>query len=211
MKPTSTFDLVGRAQQGAEDALSLLFERYRRRLAVLIRYKLGPEQRGQLDVDDLLQETLLRAYRGLPQFTYRSSGSFMHWLSSIADHAIADAVRYAGRERRRGEEVRFRSESNPDGPEPAVTLTPSRVLMQEERVHALINKLDALPQHYQEALLLAKIEGLTTEEISARLGKPRQAVSLLVFRALQRLRELLEEAPLSGAKGPKTGNNEQEK
>ncbi len=207
MKPTSTFDLMGRAQQGAEDAVSLLFERYQRRLAVLIRYKLGPERRNQLDVDDLLQETLLRAYRGLPQFTYKSPGSFMHWLSAIADHTIADAARYAGRERRRGEEVRFRSESNPEGPEPAVSLTPSRVLMQEERLHALLDKLDTLPPHYREVLLLAKIEGLTTEEISVQMGKPRQAVSLLLFRALQRLRQLVVEEKSAGEKAFKTGSD----
>ena len=200
MQPTTTFDLLSRARQGAEDALSLLFDRYRRRLAVLIRYKLGAEQRSKLDADDLVQETLLRAYRDLPQFTYRSPGSFMHWLSAIADHTIADAVRYARRVRRQGLEVRFRSESNPEGPEPADTRTPSRVLAQEERLQALLSKLDALPEHYREALLLAKIEGLTTEEISARLGKPRQAVSLLVFRALERLRGLVAREKLSEEK-----------
>jgi RNA polymerase sigma-70 factor (ECF subfamily) len=192
MQPTTTFDLLGHARQGADDALSLLFERYRRRLALLIRYKLGGEWRGKLDPDDLVQETLLRAYRNLAQFTYRSPGSFMHWLSAIADHTIADAVRYAGRARRQGNEVRFRSESNPEGPEPADSLTPSRVLAQEERLQALVKKLDALPEQYREVLLLAKIEGLTTQEISSRLGKPRQAVSLLVFRAVRRLHELLE-------------------
>jgi RNA polymerase sigma-70 factor (ECF subfamily) len=195
MQPTSTFDLLGRARQGREDALSLLFERYRRRLAVLIRYKLGAEWRGKLDADDLVQETLLRAYRDLPRFTYRSPGSFMHWLSAIADHTIADAVRYAGRARRQGNEVRFRSESNPEGPEPSDSVTPSRVLAQEERLGALVKKLDALPEHYREALLLAKIEGLTTEEIASRLGKTREAASLLVFRAVRRFRELLEEEP----------------
>jgi len=151
--------------------------------------------RGKLDADDLVQETLLRAYRDLPRFTYRSPGSFMHWLSAIADHTIADAVRYAGRARRQGNEVRFRSESNPEGPEPADSVTPSRVLAQEERLGALVKKLDALPDHYREALLLAKIEGLTTEEIASRLGKTREAVSLLVFRAVRRFRELLEEEP----------------
>jgi RNA polymerase sigma-70 factor, ECF subfamily len=192
MQPTTTLDLLQRAQQGAEDALSLLFERYRRRLAVLIRYKMGAESRAKFDADDLVQETLLRAYRDLPQFTYRSPGSFMHWLSAIADHAIADAVRYAARLRRKGNEVGFRSESNPAGPEPADTLTPSRVLVQEERLQALLAKLDALPEHYREVLLLAKIEGLTTEEISVRMGKSRETVSLLLFRALKRLGELLE-------------------
>ena len=191
--PTTTFDLLGRSRKGSQAALSALFERYRRRLTVLIRFKLGPEQRGILDVDDLVQETFLRAYRDLPGFFYRSPGSFMHWLSAIADHVIADAARYQGRLRRHAEEVvPFRSDSNPKGAEPADLLTPSRVLDQEERLQALLVKLETLPEHYREVLLLAKIEGLTTEEISARLGKPREAVSLLVFRAVQRLRTLLQ-------------------
>src|SRR5437016_1716919 len=116
MQPTTTLDLLDRARGGAEDAMTLLFERYRRRLCVLTRFKLGPEWRGKLDVDDLVQETLLRAYRDLSRFSYRDPGSFMHWLSSIADHVIADTVRYQGRDRRHAEEmIRLRSVGNPGG------------------------------------------------------------------------------------------------
>ena len=189
MAPTTTFQLLGQAREGAGDAASLLFERYRRRLAILVRFKLGDKR---LDVDDLVQETMMRAYRDLGSFTYRSPGSFLHWMSAIADHVIADAVRYQGRARRHAEEmVRFRSESNPLGPEPVDSLTPSRVFAEGERLQALIAKMDELPEQYREVLLLAKIEGLTTEEISERLQKPREAVSLLVFRAVRRLRELM--------------------
>ncbi len=193
MQPTTTFDLLGQAREGARDAASLLFERYRRRLAVLVRYKLGEEWRAKLDIDDLVQETMMRAYRDLDSFTYRSPGSFLHWLSAIADHTIADAVRYQGRARRHATEMlRFRSESNPQGPEPVDSLTPSRVFAREEGLKMLLRKMDELPEQYREVLLLAKIEGLTTEEISKRLEKPREAVPLLVFRAVRRLRELME-------------------
>ena len=84
---TSSRDLVERAREGSEDAFRHLFEKYRPRLAVLIHYRLRP---GSADVDDVLQETLLRAFRDINQFEYRSPGSFMGWLSRIADHAIAD-------------------------------------------------------------------------------------------------------------------------
>ena len=158
MEPTTTFDLLGRVRQGAGGAASLLFERYRRRLAVLVRFKLGEEWRGKLDIDDLVQETMMRAYRDLDSFTYRSPGSFLHWLSAIADHAIADAVRYQGRARRHATEVlRFRSESNPLGPEPVDSLTPSRVFARAERLEALLRKMDELPEQYREGLLLSKI------------------------------------------------------
>jgi len=191
VQPTTSFDLLERAKNGSRQAASDLFERYRRRLTLLVRYKVAPEWRARLDIDDLVQETLLRAYRDLPGFTYRGPSSFFHWLSSIAGHVIADAIRYHGRVRREGRPTHFRSPSNPNGPEPADSVTPSRVFAQEERLQRLIRLLDALPENYREALVLAKFEGLTTAEMAARLAISREAVALLVFRAAQRLRELI--------------------
>ena len=72
------------------------------------------------------------------------------------------------------------------------TRTPSRLFAQQEAVERLLARLEALPENYREAILLAKIEGLTTQEMAERLGKPREAVALLVFRAVKRFRELQE-------------------
>ena len=192
--PTSTFALLEKARSGDEEALSRLFEKHRRRLGVLIHYKLSLQARRFCDVEELVQETHLRAFRDIGRFTYQSPGSFLRWLSSIADHVIIDRVRYEGRERRAGEEVPFRSASNPMGPEPADTKTPSRLFAQQEAVERLLARLDALPEEYRQVILMAKIEGLSTAEIAERLGKPREAVSLLVYRAVKRFRVLTETA-----------------
>src|SRR5215831_19462205 len=191
--PTSTFALLEKAKTGDEEALSRAFEKHRRRLAVLIHYKLSPHARQFYEVEDLVQETHLRAFRDFGRFTYQAPGSFLRWLSSIADHVIVDRMRYHNRERRAGEEVPFRSGSNPGGPEPADTKTPSRLFAQQEAVERLLARLDALPEDYRQALVLAKIEGLTTAEMAERLGKTREAVALLVFRALKRFREIARE------------------
>ncbi len=190
---TSSFGLIELAKQGEQEAFSRLFERYERRLAVLIHVKLGPELRSAVEVDDILQETFARAFAGIRQFTYRSPGGFMAWLASIAGHVIVDAARYHGRERRAGEAVRFRSVSNPAGPEPADTATPSRMLRHKEAVDSLLQRLDALPPDYREVIVLAKIEGLTTAEVAERIGKSREAAALLLHRALKRFRALAEE------------------
>jgi RNA polymerase sigma factor (sigma-70 family) len=188
--PTSTFALLEKAQSGDEEALSRLFAKHRRRLAVLIHYKLSSQARQFCDVEDLVQETHLRAFRDIGRFTYQSPGSFLRWLSSIADHAIIDRMRYQNRECRAGEEVPFRSASNPAGPEPADTKTPSRLLGEQQAVDRLLARLDLLPEDYRQALILAKIEGLTTAEMAERLGKSREAVALVVYRALKRFREV---------------------
>jgi RNA polymerase sigma factor (sigma-70 family) len=103
-------------------------------------------------------------------------------------------VRYRHRECRAGEEVPFRSLSNPLGPDPADTKTPSRLFGQKEAVERLLDRLGALPEDYRQAIVLAKIEGLTTAEMAERLGKPREAVALLVYRAVKRFRALCEGA-----------------
>jgi RNA polymerase sigma-70 factor (ECF subfamily) len=188
---TSTYELVERFKGGDTGAFSLIFRKYQRRLAVLVHYKLSAELRGAMEVDDILQELFLAAAQDMKQFTYESPGSLMAWLSRIADHVIVDAARYRNREKRRAEEMlRFRSESNPTGPEPLDSETPSRLFAHEETMQILLRKLDALPANYREMIVLAKFEGLTTKEISERLGKSRESVALLLHRALKRFREL---------------------
>lgn len=188
---TSTFGLIERFKRGDEEAFALLFEKYRRRLALLIHYQLGPKLRGAIEVDDILQETFLTASQELDRFQYRSPGSLLSWLLRIAEHSVLDAARFHGRQKRRPEEMlRFRSESNPQGPDPVDSKTPSRLFAQEERLRKLFERLDALPENYRQAILLGKVEGLTTEEMAERLGCSRDAVALLLHRALKRLREL---------------------
>jgi len=188
---TSTCDLVERFKQGDQTAFSLLFGKYRRRLAVLVYYKMSQELRGRLEVDDILQDVFLAAAQGLNRFTYQNPGSFMAWLSRIANATIVDAARHEDRKKRRAAELlRFRSESNPNGPEPIDFATPSRVFAQQESLQILLRKLDTLPAEYREVILLAKFEGLTTREISEHLGKSRENVALTLHRALKRFREI---------------------
>ena len=188
---TSTFDLVERSKKGDQEAFSLLFHKYQRRLAVLVYYKMSEDLRARMEVDDVLQEVLLAATQSLDRFVYRSPGSFVAWLSRIADHVVVDAARRENRTKRRAEELlRFRSDSNPNGPDPVDTNTPSRVFARQESMHRLFRQLDALPPDYREMLLLAKFEGLTTAEISEQLGKSRESVALLLHRAVKRFREL---------------------
>jgi RNA polymerase sigma-70 factor, ECF subfamily len=187
---TSSFNLLDRIRNGDREALSMLFDRHRRRLAVLAHYRLGPQLRGLMEIDDVLQETLLKAYLQLDQFTYRTPGSFLRWLSRIMDHVIADTARYHGRQKRNAAEaLPLKSESRPGGVEPADSRTPSRLLAQDEGLHALLRELDELPGDYREVILLTKIEGLSTQEVAERMGRSRETIALLLHRAIKRLRQ----------------------
>jgi RNA polymerase sigma-70 factor (ECF subfamily) len=194
---TSTFELVKRFQNGEQSAFSVIFRKYQRRLAVLIYYKMSADLGARMEVDDILQVVFFEASRSLDRFTYQNPGSFMAWLSRLADNAVVDAARHENRAKRRPEElVGLRSESNPHGAEPLDLNTPSRVFARNESIDRLLRSLDALPANYREAILLAKFEGLTTSEIAERTGKSRADAALLLHRALKRFRAL-DEAPRS--------------
>ena len=190
MQTTSTFGLIERFQNGDQEAFAQLFAKYKGRLAVLLHYRMSAGLRDRIEVDDLLQEVFLEAAQQMDAFVYRSPGSFFAWLARIADHTVVDQTRYEGRRKRRAEEMlRFRSPSNPLGPEPVDADTPSRVYSRQENLQLLYNRLDALPEEDRRVILFAKIEGLSTAEIAERLGKSRAAVALLLHRALKRFRE----------------------
>ena len=158
---------------------------------MLVHYKMSAELRVVIDADDILQEVFLAAAQDMGNFTYQSPGSLMAWLSRISDHVIVDAARYQRREKRHAEEIlRFRSRSNPAGPDPVDSETPSRVFARKEGLQVLLKKLDVLPAEYREMILMAKFEGLTTKEISERVKKSREGVALTLHRALKRFREL---------------------
>src|SRR5262249_12539023 len=190
---TSTYDLLDRLGKGDESAFTPLFEKYQKRLALLIHYKLSPELRRLTEVEDVLQETFLEAFRDIRQFRYEKPGRFLGWFSTIADHVIADTARFHGRQKRRaGDLARFRSAGNPDGPEPVDSATPSRLLAEKEKLLALIQRLDQLPEDYRRMILLAKVEGLSNAELAERLGRTRETAALLLHRAIKRFRSLQE-------------------
>jgi RNA polymerase sigma-70 factor (ECF subfamily) len=190
-QPTSTFNLIERIKEGDREAISVLFDRHRRRLAVLAHYRLGPQLRGLVEVDDILQETLLKAFVQIDRFEYRNPGSFLRWLSRILDHVTADAARHFSRQKRDAAAVLpLGSPSQPGAPEPVDSMTPSRLLAQEEGLQALIRALDSLPEDYRAVIVHAKMEGLSTAEIAERMGRSREAVALLLHRAIKKLKQV---------------------
>lgn len=188
---TSTFGLVSRIQSGDHEAFSVLFEKYRKRISLLLYCRVGDHIRRQISIQDLVQETFLRAYRDFDRFKYLGPGSFMNWLSTIADHVVTDRGRHQNRQKRKAVDIlRFRSDTNPQGPEPAISLTPSRIFAGQEKMEKLKEILNSLPEDYRQVIILAKVHGCLTEEIAQKMGRPRKSVPLLLHRALKRFREL---------------------
>jgi RNA polymerase sigma-70 factor (ECF subfamily) len=172
---TSTEALVSAAQRGDRTAFDALAERYRRRLERQIRSRLSRSSREKLTDEDVLQETLLRAFASIARFRWRSDESFYRWLASIAEYRIRNAAR-----KTTWRQLQIEHE--------APGTSPSRSMRREERFARLQASLDDLDEDQRQAIYLARVEGLPLRQIAARLGRSEEAIRKLVARGLLKLR-----------------------
>ncbi len=182
--------LAARAAAGEEPAFEELVRRYQARV-----YRLACRlTANEADAKDVLQETFLSAYRGLPGF--RADSRFSTWLYRIATNAAL--MHRRARARRPAESLEaFLPRFDADGvhaAEPADLLAASRVEELLDR-KLLAEKaragLDRLPDIYRDAFVLRDLEELPTSEVAELLGIEPAAVRQRVHRARLMLRGYL--------------------
>lgn len=147
--------------------------------------------------EDLVQETLLAAWKASDSFTGRSSERT--WLIGILKHKIIDHVRKAAREKQVEVE-----EQIPDGGDPfnrhgfwsqaprQWRQEPTAAFEQQEFWDVYVHCLGALPEQMAFAFSFREVEGLETEEICKILGVTPTNLWTLLHRARLRLRRCLE-------------------
>jgi RNA polymerase sigma-70 factor (ECF subfamily) len=195
--------LLKRARAGDAAALDRLFTACRNYVAVVARAQMESGLKAKADASDLVQCTLLEAYRGFDGFHGATEAEWLAWLRKIVAHNAADFVRaYRGAAKRQvGREVPLAGPASDggnggNGREPAARLeTPSQELLRKERALCMADALMHLPEDYREVVLLRNVERLPFDEVAARLGRSRPAAQMLWLRALRKLQDLLGEHP----------------
>lgn len=194
LDPEADALLVDRAKRGDVRAFEMLVVKYQRRLERLI----GRMVRDVDLVQDIAQESFIRAYRALPQF--RGDSAFYTWLYRIAvntakkslmdmkrDPLVLESTRSAGEE---GEETSRAENELTDGE------TPEALLASKEIAAAVNAAIEALSEDLRQAITLREIEGLSYEEIAEVMNCPIGTVRSRIFRAREaiatRLRPLLD-------------------
>ncbi len=185
--------LVERAVAGDQKAFELLVIKYQRRIQRLI----GRMVRDVDLVEDIAQETFIRAYRALGQF--RGEAQFYTWLYRIAVNTAKKALMDLKRNPTVSENAYKTSDDDETSPlenELTSSETPDAVLASKEIAQIINTAMDALPEELRQAITLREIEGLSYEEISEAMGCPIGTVRSRIFRAReaisQKIKPLLE-------------------
>lgn len=187
--------LVERTLAGDRRAFDLLVIKYQRRIQRLISRLV----RDSALVEDIAQETFLRAYRALHQ--YRGDAQFYTWLYRIA---INTAKKFLLERRRDPLAMQLSQENDGESDEtfraasePSSDETPDSVIAARQIAEAVEAGLASLPDDLRQAITLREIEGLSYEEIAALMNCPIGTVRSRIFRAREaisaRLRPVLQQ------------------
>lgn len=166
-------NLAERCLARDEDAIRELTRRYNQRLYRIARGIL----RSDLEAEDVVQDTYIRALAGLERF--RGQSALGTWLVRIA---INEAL---GRLRRKKPEAL-------DAPPAAPVVDPETLMATAESRVMLERAIDDLPDAFRSVFVARMVEGLSIEETADLFGLRPETVKTRVHRARVRLRASLE-------------------
>lgn len=183
--------LVERVQSGDKQAFGLLVSKYQRKLVRLLSRMI----RDPAEVEDVAQETFIRAYRALPGF--RNDSAFYTWLYRIGVNTAKNWLMSSGRKLSAASSMDAEdAEDMEHGELLRDTDTPERLLLSREIADTVNAAMESLPDDLRTAVTLREIDGLSYEEIAQVMDCPIGTVRSRIFRAREaiagRLRPLLD-------------------
>jgi len=173
--------LVRETLAGSQASFQLLVERYQERIFSLARHY----TRNAVDVEDLVQDTFLKAFSRLD--TFQGQSSFFTWLYRIAVNTILDGIKRRGR-----------SPVNiVEDPEAVATPGSTRVSgpsagMERDEIARITHAvLGELPEIFRAVLVMREFEDLSYQQIADVLGISIGTVESRLFRARARFKDKL--------------------
>ena len=185
MEPQAAEDvsLVQETLQGNHASFQLLVERYQSRLFALVRHY----TKNPVEIEDVVQETFLKAYSRLDTFQHESS--FYTWIYRIGTNTVLDFMKRRGRSP-------VHSVEDPElvqpasGPPPRIC-SPDMQMQREEIATITHQVLDGMPEIFRTVLVLREFEEMAYQDIADVLGISIGTVESRLFRARARFKEKL--------------------
>ena len=187
MQPAANEDssLVQETLQGNQLSFQLLIERYQERIFGLVRHYTTKT----VEVEDIVQDTFIKAFRKLSTFQHQSS--FSTWLYRIAVNTSLDFLKRAGRNPVQAVEDPETLSPSIESGQAQVILPPDSRLEREEIARITHEVLEELPEIFRTVLVLREFEDLSYQEMADLLGISIGTVESRLFRARARFKDAL--------------------
>ncbi|MDM8005483.1 MAG: sigma-70 family RNA polymerase sigma factor [Phycisphaerae bacterium] len=190
-------DILRRAVQGDRVALGTLLGRCDRAARQSLADKIPHRFRTLLTEDDVMQEAYLDAILGIRQFRSTSEGSFVSWLTTVAQRNLLDAVKELEREEQEIDRPRLRRALTDDSyvdlveTIAATSAGPTTVARRSEAAAKLKEAIGQLPEDYARLVIMYDLEQRPVADVAQALHRTPGAVFMLRARAHRKLAALL--------------------
>jgi RNA polymerase sigma-70 factor (ECF subfamily) len=187
------------------DACNQLLEEYRAYLETLTFIQIDPRLRSVIGMSDVIQNTLLEAWRGLERIETLDADGRKHWLRKMLEHEWIDEIkRYRAKKRdvRRTRSLDAAAEESLGRLQKGLAVedtSPGERLVRQEEGLRLLEALSKLDPRQREALVLQKYHGWTLAQIAEHLECTTGVVAGLHARGLKKLHKHLTEMRISHA------------
>jgi RNA polymerase sigma-70 factor (ECF subfamily) len=181
--------LMLQVRDGDAAAFEELVRRYRDRLLTILEHLVGHREQAE----DLAQDVFVRVFKARERYT--PDAKFSTWLFTIANNVASNALRSRSRRREVGVPEGNGADSTPLAldqlAKAASGFMPTRALDKAEQAEMVRHAVAALNERQRMALLLAKFEGMSYQDIAQTMGLSVQAIKSLLSRARVNLKEIL--------------------
>lgn len=182
------------ARDGSAEALGDVLQACRAYLLGIADRELDGPLRAKGGASDLVQETFLEAQRDFMRFRGTTEGELLAWLRRMLLNNLANFARhYRGTDKRQIHREVFidpHASASTSTPLPAPdTPTPSAEVVADEQSQALTQALSRMPDDYRQILTLRYLDGLSFEDIAAKMERTNNAVRKLWARAVLKLQD----------------------
>lgn len=183
--------LVQCVQKGDKQAFELLVLKYQRKIIRLVSFFV----KDQAEVEDIVQEIFIKAYKALASF--RGESAFYTWLYRIGVNSAKNHIISQKRRMITSSDIDAREKELFHVPVlPNEPVTPDTVLASKQLAELVNEAMDTLPDELRTAISLREIDGLSYEEIAEMMDCPLGTVRSRIFRAREiianRIRPLME-------------------
>lgn len=185
------------ARAGSSEALGQLLDACRAYLLLIAGKELDADLRAKGSASDLVQETLMEAFRDFNGFHGGTEQELLAWLRRLLHNNLSNFTRRYHGTAKRGSAPEVPLDPGNSSTPLVQTLfasdsTPSAHAAANEQAEEIRKALDRLPPEYRQVILLRYQEELPFEEIGRQMERSANAAEKLWLRAIERLRQELE-------------------